>query len=86
MSLDTTQRKIVDELMKKYNLTEKQVISIIESPFKFMREIIKNIDVSEITTEEEFNNTIKNFNIPSIGKLYGSYYNFKYVRRNEQNN
>jgi hypothetical protein len=81
MNLDTQQRKIVNDLMIKYNLSEKEVIEIIESPFIFIRQTIKELDVEDIKTEEEFNNKIKNFNIPSIGKLHGSYYNYKNIQK-----
>lgn len=79
MKLDTQQRKIIKELSLKHNLTEKQIMEIVELPFKFIREEIKAIDFKGDETEEEFNKKVKNFNIPAIGKLYGSYYNFKYV-------
>tara|TARA_R110000851_G_scaffold71614_3_gene159204 strand:+ start:6281 stop:6568 length:288 start_codon:yes stop_codon:yes gene_type:complete len=79
MKLDPQQKKIVKELSLKHNLTEKQIIEIIVLPFKFIRKEIKEIDFSGEETEEEFNSKVKNFNIPAIGKLYGSYYNFKQI-------
>lgn len=82
MKFDTEQKKIVKKLMEKYNLTESQVSEIIESPFIFIRKEITEIDFTEIDTKEEFNRIAKNFNIPAIGKLYASYYNFKNLKKN----
>tara|TARA_R110000796_G_scaffold63909_3_gene147823 strand:- start:325 stop:618 length:294 start_codon:yes stop_codon:yes gene_type:complete len=79
MKLDSQQKKIVEELSRKHSLTESQIIEIINLPFKFIRDEIKEIEFTGDETQEEFEAKSKNFNIPAIGKLYGSYYNFKYV-------
>ena len=87
MKLDTQQKKIVKELSLKHNLTEKQICEIVELPFKFIREEIKQIEYSGDETKEEFEAKSKNFNIPAIGKLFASYFNFKHinnVRRNKE--
>ena len=80
MKVDYQHKKIITELSKKYNLSEESIIEILESPFKFIRKEIKEINLEEVVTEEEFNAATKNFNIPSIGKLYASHYNFKYLK------
>lgn len=74
-----SQNKIIEELSERYGISKKEVIEIVTSPFKFIRNETKKIEFTGDETEEEFNEKIKNFNIPSIGKLYGSYYNFKYI-------
>tara|TARA_R110000851_G_C12704482_1_gene526499 strand:+ start:169 stop:462 length:294 start_codon:yes stop_codon:yes gene_type:complete len=79
MKLDSQQKKIVQELSHKHNLTESQVIEIIDLPFKFIRKEITKIEFTGEETQEEFESKGKNFNIPAIGKLYANYYNFKYV-------
>lgn len=81
MVLDREQLKIVKILSKKYNITEDEVVNIIESPFKFIRKEIKAIEMAEEETEESFESKIKNFNIPYLGKLYGSYYNYKNIKK-----
>jgi len=89
MKLDSQQKKIVEELAFKHNLTKEQVIEIISLPFKYIRDEIKEIEFTGEETQEEFEAKAKNFNIPAVGKLYASYYNFKYVnnarRIKEQN-
>lgn len=79
MKLDSQQKKIIDELCIKYNLTKEEIFEIIQSPFIFIRKEIKEINFTGLETEEEFNKKVKNFNIPSIGKLYGNYFNFKRI-------
>lgn len=81
MKLDSQQKKIVSKLCIEFNLTEKEIIEIVESPFKFIREEIKQIEIIGNETQEEFENKIKNFNIPSIGKLYGNYYNLVNINK-----
>ena len=83
MKLDKRHQFIVKSLMVKYQIDEEQAIEIIESPFKFIRGKVKEVDVTNVETEEEFNEVTKNFNIPCIGKLYANYYNFKRFKRNE---
>lgn len=84
MRLDKRQKDIVRELSIKYKLTEEQIAEIIESPFIFIRSVIKNINVNEVKTEEEFKLKTKNFNIPCIGKLYANYYNFKKIKERKK--
>jgi hypothetical protein len=79
MKLDSQQKKIIKELSVKHNLTEKQIIEIVKLPFEFIREEIKEIDYSGEETKEEFEAKSKNFNIPAIGKLFASYFNFKNI-------
>ena len=60
---------ILVNLKNEENITLKELENIIESPFKFAREITKNIEFKEMSLEE-FKNTKKNFNMPGFGKLY----------------
>lgn len=84
MILDKEQFKIVKKLCDKYQLSEEQVIDIIESPFKFIRKEIKSIEINEKESKESFESKIKNFNIPYLGKLYGNYYNYKNIKQCQQ--
>ena len=79
MKLDSQQKKIVQELCLKHNLTKEEVIEIIESPFIFIRKEIKEIELTGEESKEEFESKIKNFNIPCIGKLHGNYNSFKHI-------
>jgi hypothetical protein len=60
---------ILVNLKNEENITLKELEDIIESPFKFAREITKSMDFKEMSLEE-FRNAKKNFNIPGFGKLY----------------
>ncbi len=77
--MDKRQRTLISELSRKYDLSERQVIEITNSPFEFIRSTISNIKFNGDETEEEFNNKAKNFNIPRIGKMYSLYSNFKKI-------
>ena len=67
----------IAELAKKYNLTEAEVEAIILSPFAFIREKTKNLDLAKDLTQREFESLKTNFNIPCIGKLHASYFLYK---------
>lgn len=84
MKNDSYQREIINSLSEKFNLSKEEIMEIVESPFIFIRNEIKKIDLIGNETEEEFNSKTKNFNIPSIGKLYANYSNFKKLNNGEK--
>lgn len=84
MKLDSQHKKIISNLSNKHDLTEKEILEIIESPFIFIRKEVKNIKLEGDETKEEFQKKIKNFNIPAIGKLYANYYNFKSINNGKK--
>lgn len=65
----------------KYGITYKEVEQIIRSQYDCIRSVITNLDLPRDLTEEEFNKTVKNFNIPSIGKMYASYAVYKRINK-----
>ena len=77
MRLDREQTKIIKELMKKYELTQEEVFEIIKAPTRFIRDKLRTVDVPKGLDKKNFEKATPNFNIPSIGKLYGNYYNYK---------
>ena len=86
MKLDKKSKEVIKKLTNKYNLSEEEVIEIIQSPFIFIRKTITSIDLTNVKSDEEFEKTIKNFNIPYIGKLYGNIYNFKRIKNELKRN
>ena len=48
MKVDYQHKKIITELSKKYNLSEESIIEILESPFKFIRKEIKEINLEKL--------------------------------------
>ena len=76
----------ITELAKEYNLSEAEVEAIVLSPFAFIREKTKNLDLAKDLTHREFESLKTNFNIPCIGKLHASYFLYKRINKlNEKN-
>ena len=76
----------IAELAKKYNLSEAEVEVIVLSPFAFIRDKTKNLDLPKDLTQREFESLKTNFNIPCIGKLHASYFLYKRINKlNEKN-
>lgn len=67
-------RKKIKELAKTHSLPESVVQKAFESQFKMTREIIRNLELLNIS-EEEFKDLKTNFNWKYIGK-YNTSYNF----------
>jgi hypothetical protein len=60
------------------------VEAVYQSYWKFFHEHVSSITIREMS-EEEFNSTTTNFNIPYIGKLYADYNKIiKYKQRLKQ--
>tara|TARA_R110001606_G_scaffold188986_1_gene336890 strand:+ start:167 stop:445 length:279 start_codon:yes stop_codon:yes gene_type:complete len=76
----------ITELAKEYNLSEAEVEAIVLSPFAFIREKTKNLDLAKDLTHREFESLKTNFNIPCIGKLHASYFLYRRINKlNEKN-
>jgi hypothetical protein len=63
-----------------YKLQDEVIRKIVNSPYKFTRETIANLDISPDITEEEFNKLKTNFIYLYIGKLYTSYDIYKKLK------
>ncbi len=76
----------IAELAKEYNLSEAEIEAIILSPFAFIRDKTKNLDLAKDLNQREFEALKTNFNIPCIGKLHASYFLYKRINKlNEKN-
>lgn len=82
---DDVIKRMFKEVAEDNSVTVAEVIDIFESQFAFIRETIKKIDFKDMS-EEEFNNTKKNFNIPNIGKLYTNYRILEYLNNLKNTN
>jgi len=60
--MQKTLNQILRDLNQKYNVPQKVILAIGESPFKFTREQLKDNDIEK---EKEF----KNFRYPYLGQL-----------------
>lgn len=66
------------------HLQDKVINHIVNSPYKFTRQTIAELDIPEEITEEEFNKLKTNFIYRSIGKLYTSYTFFQKIKRQKE--
>lgn len=66
-------RALIHRIGLKYNLQDKVINKIINSPYQFTRETIKNLEFENIESEEDFNRLKTNFIYLYIGKLYTTY-------------
>ena len=61
---------LIHRIGLKYQLTDDKIREIVEAPYRFAHEIIKELDTSKIKTEEELNELKTNFYFKNIGKLH----------------
>lgn len=84
MTLNRSEKIKIQEIAEKYGLTFDEVESIISSQYEFIKEKIKEIKLKEDLTKEEFLMEKTNFNIPSIAKLYASYYIYSEINKKKK--
>ena len=65
-------RSVIHNILKDNNITEDQFNEIIDSPYKFTKDTIEELDLKEIN-EEDFNKLETNFIYKFIGKFYTEY-------------
>ena len=78
-------RKLIHSLGLEFNLQDDIVQKIVQAPFKFTRETISNLDVSDNMTEEEFDNLKTNFIYMHIGKLYTNFSIYEKIKKQKSN-
>jgi|TARA_R110000744_G_scaffold375446_2_gene488905 hypothetical protein len=61
--MQKTTKEIIKSLAKKYSIPEKVMTAIVESPFKFTRDNLRDSDI-------EKEDSLKNFRYPYLGILY----------------
>lgn len=72
------------EIAEKYNIDIDAVKLIILSQYEFIKEKTRDLNFEEGFTKEEFLKLKTNFNIPSIGKLYASYFMYRKINENKK--
>lgn len=70
-------KPLITRLSNKYNLSEKEIEEIINSPYAFTEKTINDLQLKDIS-EEEFNNLKTNFIYKYLGKIYTTYKMIKY--------
>jgi hypothetical protein len=77
-------KQLIAKLAQKYNLSEETIKNIVESPYHFTYEKLKDLDLDEVKSEDEANELKTNFNYKGLGKLYLNYPSLKarQIRKN----
>ena len=75
---------LIHKLGLKYQLPDNVIKEIVESPYKFTLEKIKELELSNIETEEELNSIKTNFIYKGLYKMYIDFASVK--RRKQQKN
>lgn len=69
-------RSVTYNLIKENNITEEQFNEITESPYRFTKDTMTELDLKEIN-EEDFSKQETNFIYKFIGKFYTDYKTIK---------
>ena len=81
MKLNRAESIKIKEIAEKHNLSIEEVKSIIKSPYSFIHKTLKGTTFKDNMDREEFDSMKINFNSPSIGKLYASYFIYSEIQK-----
>lgn len=70
-------KSLMHKIGLKHNLQDSVINKIVNSPYRFTREVIVNMGLESINNEEDFNKLKTNFMFMYIGKLYTTYNIYK---------
>lgn len=76
---------LIHSLGLKYGLQDDVIRKIVNSPYKFTREIIVNLELEEIETEEQFEELKVNFIYKYLGKLYTTFDRLNRIKKQSEN-
>lgn len=74
------------EISKKHGITIDEMKKIISAPYSFMRMKLKDLEIEEELTKEEFDELKTNFNVPCLFKFYASYSVYKKINKLKNKN
>lgn len=63
------------------HISPEEIKVVYESFWSYIRDSINSLPLKQNLTEEEFNTLSTNFNIPSLGKLYCTYDDYRNSKR-----
>lgn len=78
---DKKVKALIHSLGLKYGLQDDVINKIVNSPYKFTREIISNMELEHVESEEELEKIKTNFIYSYIGKLYIKFYFILKIRQ-----
>jgi hypothetical protein len=77
-------KQLIHKLGLKYKLSDEVIKNIIDSPYEFTYEKLREVVLDGVTTEEELDKLKTNFNYKGLGKLYVDYPSL--LKREKQKN
>lgn len=78
---DKKVKALIHSLGLKYGLQDDVINKIVNSPYKFTRETISNMELEHVQSEEELEKIKTNFIYSYIGKLYIKFYFILKIRQ-----
>lgn len=78
-------KKILKSLSLKYNMPVAEIEELVNSPYLFTHEKLKEIDIDSVNSEDEANLLKTNFNYMALGKLYLSWPSLKLRKKRIEN-
>ena len=83
MSFNKSDSIKITELAKKYNITIEEVEGIVLSQSEFIKLKTSKLVLVDGLSKEQFDSLKTNFNLPSIGKLFASFYIYGKINHNK---
>jgi hypothetical protein len=77
-------KQLISTIAKKHGLSAEIVENIVNSPYLFTYEKLKDMDFSKVESEEDANKLKTNFNYKGIGKLYFNYRTFEVNKQRKE--
>lgn len=77
--------KIYEQVCRETGASSRVVENVFKSYWLFLKGRIEKLPFEKTLDEEEFNQLSTSFNIPSIGKLYCTYENYKKTKERFKN-
>lgn len=77
-------KRLMHSIGLKHKIQDSVVNRIVNSPYRFARETIVNMELGDVNNEEEFNKLKTNFIFAYLGKLYTNYNIYKKILSQKQ--
>lgn len=82
MVLSKAEELELKEIAKRYNISTNEAKEIISGMYKFIKEKIVSLEFKDTQySKEEFDGMKTNFNLPCIGKLCASHYQYSRINK-----
>lgn len=77
--------KIYEQVSRETGASSRVVENVFKSYWLFLKDRIEKLPFEKTLDEEEFNRLSTSFNIPSIGKLYCTYEDYRRIKERFKN-